>query len=199
LSTIYGHFARSVRHFAMSLAGEDHAFLNVTWMRGDSHVWHPQERVRRHIVDLNAIASLVFGVRDDALQRRMDHFRPIKAEGRRPDRAGHIEEGPSGDGKLLFEFGRREIVRYRHPCIRIRIIPKLKTLWAQSVLFDQNGSGVDFHVLPWMHEPHQCWLAPSSFWQLRQYFGHKRACSDDPGPRCRRRFRGCCETYLVSH
>ena len=57
------------------LAGEDHPFLNVPRVGGDAYVRYSEERVRRYLVDLNAIAVLQSGAGDDALQCRVDRER----------------------------------------------------------------------------------------------------------------------------
>src|SRR4030095_8839939 len=109
----------------MLLASEDQTSLNMTWVGGDADIRHPKERARRHVVNFETIALLKFRLCDEALERRMDHFCPIKTEGCGPDRTGQVKQCPSCRRKFLFEFVSSEIVLDRHPGIRIRLILEL--------------------------------------------------------------------------
>src|ERR1039457_2165068 len=125
----------------VSLKGE--AFLNMTRVGRDAHIGHPQERVRRHAVNLQAIAFPQFGVRDEALQCRVRPVLAIEAKGGGPDLAGHVKERPSGRRDFLFELVAIELVRYRRPATRMQRGFEPQGLRKKRTLFDQNRSCCD--------------------------------------------------------
>ena len=127
----------------MSVAREDHAFLNVTRVGGYAYVRHPQKRMRLHLVNLQAIALLKFHARDETLECRMDRLLPIEAESGRPDLARHIKECPSCGRQFAFKFVRIESALHRFPGTRIRLIFEPERLREVSAAFDQNCSGGD--------------------------------------------------------
>ena len=102
---------------------------------------HTQERVRRDVVNLQAIASLQLYARDNSLQCCVHHFLPLKAEGSPPDRAGHVKEYPACGGECLFELAAVKIVRNGRPTSRDWVVFQPQRLREKRAIFDQYGAG----------------------------------------------------------
>jgi len=124
-----------------SVAGENQTFLNVTRMGGHAYIRHPQERMRRHLVDLQTVALLKPCDRDQAFERPMDHLGSIETESSGPYLASHIEECPPGIRQLVFPFVKIQATIDRYPCIRIRVGFGAEKLRERSAFFNQNASG----------------------------------------------------------
>ena len=106
----------------MSLARKNQTLLNMSRVGGDAYVRHPEKRMPRDLINLQAITFLQSHVRDEAPQCRMDRLFPIEAEGIGCDLASHVKERPSCVRKLFLDFVRLEVVLERHPGARIRLV-----------------------------------------------------------------------------
>ncbi len=144
---------------------EDHSPLNMSGMRGDADVRYSQEGVHGHRVDLKAVVLVNPHPGDKALQRSMEHLRPIESEGDLPDGAGHEKEGPSRPGEFLLKLVRAEVVLDGHPGVRTRFVLEVEASRMDGVLFYQNGSGID-HYGNRSTRPYPVSLPPASDAQM---------------------------------
>src|ERR1700730_10806562 len=109
----------------------------MTRMGRDANVRHPQKRVHRDSVNLQAIALVQLDGRDDALQGSMRHPGSIKAEGRGPDRARHVKESPSRSGEFLSDLATVEMAGHGAPTTRVCFSLEAQRLGQQRAFLDQ--------------------------------------------------------------
>ena len=108
----------------------------MTRMRREAYVRHSQKRTHRDGIHLQAITLLLTDGRDQALQCRFDHPGPVKTEGNRPDRAGHVKESPSGGGEFLFDLATVRIISDPRPATLGQVAFEPQRLRKKSALFD---------------------------------------------------------------
>ena len=119
-------------------------------MGRDAYVLHAQERMRRHLVDLQAVALLKPRDRDEALERPIDHRWPVETERSFRDLARHIQECPSGSRQLVFPLVKIQAAVDGHPRTWIRLSPGTEKLRERSAFFNQDASGGDQSVLAFL-------------------------------------------------
>ena len=76
--------------------------LDMTRVRGNAHEGHSAKGLRRHLVDLQAIALLQHCPGDEARERLVHGPLAVESEGSRFDFPGHIVERPALRPRILF-------------------------------------------------------------------------------------------------